>query len=123
MRRSGAKRDDQPVLTELSVSDYAKLVDAGIEPLGIVAWTSVFFAVYANNWVMQPNRMNPAQSYELTEFTAGVYSAREQVMERLGQQAQQQGASGIVGVRIGHTVSRQQVGERHRQSRWRGDHL
>ena len=59
---AGAKRDDQPVLTELSVSDYAKLVDAGIEPLGIVAWTSVFFAVYANNWVMQPNRMNPAKA-------------------------------------------------------------
>ena len=110
VRRAGGERGDQPVLTELSVSDYAKLVNAGIEPLGIVAWTSVFFAAYANNWILEPRRMNPVENYELTEFTAGVYSAREQVMERLGDQAQQRGASGIVGVRIGHTVSRQQVG-------------
>jgi uncharacterized protein YbjQ (UPF0145 family) len=110
VRRAGMAPSEQPVLTELSVSDYAKLVAADIEPLGIVAWTSVFFAAYANNWILEPNRLNPAQNYELTEFTAGVYGAREQVMQRLGLQAQQRGASGIVGVRIGHKVSRQQVG-------------
>ena len=44
------------------------------------------------------------QNYELAEFTAGVYGAREQVMARLGEQAAQHGASGIVGVRIGHTI-------------------
>ncbi len=110
VRRGGARGGDQPVLTELSVSDYAKLIDAGIEPLGIVGWTSVFFAAYANNWIMGSSQVSPVESYELTEFTAGVYSAREQVMQRLGQQAQQHGASGIVGVRIGHSVSRQQVG-------------
>ncbi|HXW58576.1 MAG TPA: heavy metal-binding domain-containing protein [Solirubrobacteraceae bacterium] len=109
VRRSGARRGDQPVLTELTVADYAKLLDAGIEPLGIVAWTSVFFAAYAGNWMGAPV-MNPAQSYEMTEFTAAVYSAREQVMGRLGAQAQQRGASGVVGVRIGHSVSRAQVG-------------
>lgn len=101
-------------MTELSVSDYAKLVSAGIEPLGIVAWTSVFFAAYENNWVMQSNPLNPMQNYELREFTAGVYGAREQVMERLGSQAQQHGASGIVGVRIGHTISRQDIGSANR---------
>ena len=31
------------VLTELSVPDFAKLRRAGIETLGVVAWTSVFF--------------------------------------------------------------------------------
>jgi uncharacterized protein YbjQ (UPF0145 family) len=116
VRRAGAPvaADGQPVLTELSVSDYAKLVNAGIEPLGIVAWTSVFFAAYEANWLMEPNRMNPVQNFELPEFTAGVYGAREQVMERLGAQAQMLGASGIVGVRIGHTIRRQQVGSANR---------
>ena len=114
VRRAGAHPDEQPVLTELSVSDYAQLVNAGIEPLGIVAWTSVFFAAYEANWLMEPNRMNPVQNYELPEFTAGVYGAREQVMERLGAQAQLLEASGIVGVRIGHTIRRQEVGSANR---------
>lgn len=114
VRRAGMQSADQPVLTELTVSDYAKLVHAGIEPLGIVAWTSVFFAAYANNWILEPNRMSPVENYELTEFTAGVYGAREQVMQRLGLQAEQRGASGVVGVRIGHTVRRQEVGSANR---------
>jgi uncharacterized protein YbjQ (UPF0145 family) len=103
-----------PVLTEMSVADYAKLLDAGVQPLGIVAWTSVFFAAYENSWLLEPNRMNPVQNYELPEFTQGVYSAREQTMERLGYQAQQLGASGIVGVRVGHTITRQEVGSANR---------
>ncbi|MHB8241937.1 MAG: heavy metal-binding domain-containing protein [Solirubrobacteraceae bacterium] len=115
VRREGAPASAQPVMTELSVSDYANLARAGIEPVGIVAWTSVFFAAYENNWILEPNRLNPTQNYELREFTAGVYSAREQTMERLGLQAQQLGASGIVGVRIGHTVNRQDVGAGNRQ--------
>jgi uncharacterized protein YbjQ (UPF0145 family) len=114
VKRAGARAGGQLVMTELSVSDYAKLVNAGVEPLGIVAWTSVFFATYENNWILEPNRLNPVQNYELPEFTAGVYGAREQVMERLGWQAQQHGASGIVGVRIGHTIRRQDVGSANR---------
>ena len=42
-----SSRSEQPVLTELSVADYALLLRAGIEPAGIVAWSSVFFASYA----------------------------------------------------------------------------
>jgi uncharacterized protein YbjQ (UPF0145 family) len=114
VRRAGAQPTAQPILTELSVSDYAQLVRAGVEPAGIVAWTSVFFAAYGNNWLLEPNRLNPVQNYELREFTAGVYSAREQVMERLGAQAQLLGASGIVGVRIAHDVRRQEVGSANR---------
>jgi len=110
VRRRDAPASAEPVLTELSVSDYANLARAGIAPAGIVAWTSVFFAAYENNWLTQSNRLSPVQNYELREFTQGVYSAREQVMGRLGLQAQQLGASGIVGVRIGHTVQRQDVG-------------
>lgn len=109
VRRKGAQPHAQPVMTELSVSDYANLKRAGIEPLGIVAWTSVFFAAYGNNWMMG-NTINPLQNCEMREFTQGVYSAREQVMQRMGWQAEQLGASGIVGVRVGHTVRRQEMG-------------
>jgi uncharacterized protein YbjQ (UPF0145 family) len=108
VRRKDAKPNANPVLTELSVADYANLQRAGIEPVGIVAWTSVFFSAYGNNWMLEPSYM-PGQNYELREFTQGVYAAREQTMERIGLQAQQLGATGIVGVRISHTVRRQEV--------------
>jgi uncharacterized protein YbjQ (UPF0145 family) len=114
VRRTGVPEGSEPVMTELSVSDYAKLLDAGVEPLGIVAWTSVFFAAYENNWLLEPNRMNPVYNYEMPEFTQAMYSAREQVMERLGAQAQQHGANGIVGVRVGHSARRQEVGSANR---------
>jgi uncharacterized protein YbjQ (UPF0145 family) len=115
--RAGAKPGSEPVMTELSVGDYAKLVNAGVEPLGIVAWTSVFFVADSPEMEMMGGaggRLMFTENQELTAYTQGVYSAREQVMERLGYQAQQQGASGIVGVRISHSARRQQVGSANR---------
>jgi uncharacterized protein YbjQ (UPF0145 family) len=102
-----------PVLTELSVADYAKLLSAGIEPAGIAAWSSVFSATYGYETAAraQPGLITPGQeSFELREFTQAIYAAREQVMGRLGVQAQALGASGIVGVRIAHEISRQGKG-------------
>jgi uncharacterized protein YbjQ (UPF0145 family) len=98
------------VLTELSVADYAKLLDAGYEAVGIVAHTAVFFAAYGNNWVTEPQMLSSAQNFEYREFTAGVYGAREQVMSVIGRQASELGAAGIVGVRIAHRVRREGVG-------------
>jgi uncharacterized protein YbjQ (UPF0145 family) len=115
VRREGAPPSDAPVLTELSVADYAKLLGAGYEPVGIVARTSVFFATYGTNWVTQPRMLGVTENYELSEFTRGVYAAREQVMGQLGQQASQLGASGIVGVRIRHRVHRREVGSGNRE--------
>ncbi|HEY4811505.1 MAG TPA: heavy metal-binding domain-containing protein [Solirubrobacteraceae bacterium] len=113
VRRKDAKPSENPVMTELSVSDYANLQRAGIEPLGIVAWTSVFFVVDTAEMQMMSGfggRAMFSENQELSGYTQGVYSAREQAMERLGFQAQQLGASGIVGVRIGHTMRRQNIG-------------
>jgi uncharacterized protein YbjQ (UPF0145 family) len=113
MRCKDAKPSESPVMTELSVSDYANLQRAGIEPLGIVAWTSVFFVVDTAEMQMMSGfggRAMFSENQELSGYTQGVYSAREQAMERLGFQAQQLGASGIVGVRIGHTMRRQSIG-------------
>jgi uncharacterized protein YbjQ (UPF0145 family) len=118
VRREGAGRRDHPVLTELSVSDYAKLVQAGIEPAGIAAWSSVFFAAYSFGSMMANQRQGgmgslmgvQSYNYELREFTQALYSAREQVMQSMGAQAQNMGATGIVGVRINHSMRRQDVG-------------
>jgi uncharacterized protein YbjQ (UPF0145 family) len=109
----GRESSGSPVLTELSVADYAKLRTAGFEPLGIVAWSAVFFASYAFAGMLGMQGagvLGPAQNYELREFTQAVYSARETVMRRITDQAASLGAAGVVGVRIAHTVRRQSIG-------------
>jgi uncharacterized protein YbjQ (UPF0145 family) len=101
-----------PVLTELSVADYAKLLSAGVEPLGVVAWSSVFFvgASYSTQMMSGVGGLGFTQNQELREFTQGVYSARELVVAQLTEQATRLGASGVIGVRIDHGVQRITVG-------------
>jgi len=100
----------QEVLTELSVADYAKLRMAGIETLGVVAWTSVFFVQPSYETRLLSGGMGYMTNRELPEYTQGIYEARERVMGRVSQQASALGADGIVGVRIGHSAQRTEVG-------------
>jgi uncharacterized protein YbjQ (UPF0145 family) len=103
--RTGAQ-SKRPVLTELSVAEYTMLLEGGFEPLGIVARSAVFFTSYAFSGMMGgggPLTMG-VQSFELREFTQAIYSAREAVMREITGQASALGASGVVGVKIGHTA-------------------
>jgi uncharacterized protein YbjQ (UPF0145 family) len=109
VRRESAQTQ-QPVLTELSVAEYAMLLQGGFEPLGIVAWSAVFFTSYVFGMVGGGGMLGGgsltmgAQNYELREFTQAVYSAREAVMQQITGQAAALGAAGVVGVKIDHTV-------------------
>ncbi|HEY3960807.1 MAG TPA: heavy metal-binding domain-containing protein [Solirubrobacteraceae bacterium] len=109
VRRAGAKTQ-HPVLTELSVAEYAMLLQGGFEPLGIVAWSAVFFTSYVFGMVGGGGMLGGgsltmgAQNYELREFTQAVYSAREAVMQQITGQAAALGAAGVVGVKVDHTV-------------------
>jgi uncharacterized protein YbjQ (UPF0145 family) len=108
--RKGANAQ-HPVLTELSVAEYAMLVQGGFEPLGIVAWSAVFFTSYvyggmAGGGILAgggPLTMG-VQSFELREFTQAIYSAREAVMQQITGQAAALGAAGVVGVKINHSA-------------------
>ncbi len=111
VRRAGEhERPGEPVLTELSLADYANLARAGVEPLGVVAWSSVFFVSASYNTQMMSGlgRLGPSgmQNQELPEFTQGVYSARESVIAQMTSQAQQLNASGVIGTRINHGIER-----------------
>ncbi len=108
-RHGGSSREDGPVLTELSVADYAKLLSAGVEPLGIVAWSSVFF-VGASYSTQRLGGMNFIQNQELPEFTQGIYSAREIAVGRVTEQAARLDASGVIGVRIAHGIRQVSLG-------------
>ncbi len=113
VRREGA-RSEHPVLTELSVAEYAMLVRGGFEPLGIVAWSAVFFTSYVfggmAGLVSGSMTTMGVRNFELREFTQAVYSAREAVMGRITDQAAALGASGVVGVKIGHSVNSHTLG-------------
>ena len=105
--RRADSRGQAPVLTELSIADYALLLRAGIEPAGIVAWSSVFFANYGYYGMLGPGSgmgVGSVQNFELREFTQAFYGARETVMTQITRQAAGLGASGVVGVRISHTA-------------------
>lgn len=105
VRRQDRDGAASPVLTELSVADYAKLLAAGIEPVGIVAWTAVFFVSSTYMRAEQPLLGGAYyRNFEYTEVTQCFYGARERVTTEIGAQARKLGASGIVGVRIGHTI-------------------
>ncbi|HTA13449.1 MAG TPA: heavy metal-binding domain-containing protein [Solirubrobacteraceae bacterium] len=108
-RPAGRREHGEPVLTELSVADYTKLLGAGIEPLGVVAWSSAFF-VAASYSTQMLGGLGFTQNQELGEFTQGVYSARETVVQRLTEQAARLDASGVIGVRIAHDIARMSVG-------------
>jgi uncharacterized protein YbjQ (UPF0145 family) len=96
-----------PVLTELAVDDYWKLVQAGIQPCGIVAWSSAFFVRASYNTQMMGGIGGLGyQNQELPEFTQGFYGARELVMQQMTAQAAQLGASGMIGMRINHGMQR-----------------
>lgn len=106
----------EPVLTELSVADYPKLLQAGVEPLGIVAWSSVFFVLATPETQAMgglSGRLMYPENQELSGYTQGVYEAREIVIGRMAQQAERLGASGVIGTRIAHGISERetQVGQ------------
>ncbi len=109
-RADEGERRGEPVLTELSLADYANLDRAGVEPLGVVAWSSVFFVSASYNTQMMSGlgRLGPSgvQNQELPEFTQGVYSARESVIAQMTAQAEQLNASGVIGTRINHGIER-----------------
>lgn len=78
--------------SDLSVSEYVLLGEAGFEPLGFVVGSSVYhIGVQIARW---------GQSQELTVLTQAMYNARELAMSRMQAEAEHLGADGIVGVNL-----------------------
>jgi uncharacterized protein YbjQ (UPF0145 family) len=78
--------------SDLSVSEYVLLGEAGFEPLGFVVGSSMYHIG------LQIARWN--QNQELTMLTQAMYTARELAMNRMRVEAQQLGADGVVGVSL-----------------------
>jgi uncharacterized protein YbjQ (UPF0145 family) len=93
--------EDPPVLSNLSGQEFAKLFAHGWWPVGLVAATAVVYV--AAGWATQNAQRGWVarwQNQELTDYTQGLYHAREYALRRAQKQAHDVGAHGLVGVQI-----------------------
>lgn len=119
VRVPGARRDREPVITDLSVQDYWKLTRTGVQPVGLLAATSVFFVVPSSG--AQISRMlTAARNQEYPEYTRGIYAARELALTHVTTQAQMVGATGVVGVQIDQEIHAHELQSRFSDSSARG---
>src|ERR1700761_5119966 len=88
---AGAEKDGV-FTSDLSVSEYALLGEAGFEPLGFVVGSSIYHIG------IQTSRWN--QNQELQVLTQAMYNARELAMSRMEAEADHLGSDGIVGVNL-----------------------
>jgi uncharacterized protein YbjQ (UPF0145 family) len=78
--------------SDLSVSEYVLLGEAGFEPLGFVVGSSIYhIGLQVARW---------SQNQELQVLTQAMYNARELAMSRMEAEADHLGADGIVGVQL-----------------------
>jgi uncharacterized protein YbjQ (UPF0145 family) len=78
--------------SDLSVSEYVLLGEAGFEPLGFVVGSSIYHVgLQIGRW---------RQNQELQVLSAAMYNARELAMARMRAESDQLGADGIVGVQL-----------------------
>ena len=99
VRLPGPDRSSQPMLSDLSGQEVWQLQQAGYAPVGLVAATAVFF-VSPSYATQRAQFMISTVNQELTDFTQGIYAARERALGSLSTQARANRADGIVGVRI-----------------------
>jgi uncharacterized protein YbjQ (UPF0145 family) len=81
--------------SDLSVSEFLLVKEAGFEPLGLVMGSSIY-QMTPTIPQLAPN----APGCELVDMTRALYHARELAMNRMEEEADALGADGIVGVRL-----------------------
>ncbi len=110
VRIDAAVPAEEPVLTDLSGQEYFQLREAGYRPLGVVGATSVLYVV--SGWQQRQAQRGMFSSWanqELGDFTQGVYDARELALGRVTTEARRQGAGGMVGVSLAHSVEEREA--------------
>jgi uncharacterized protein YbjQ (UPF0145 family) len=78
--------------SDLSVSEFLLVKDAGFDPLGLVVGSSIYHIGFQqSSWKV---------SEEMQVLSEAMYAARDLAMTRMEEEADQLGADGIVGVRL-----------------------
>src|SRR6195952_4878851 len=85
--------------SDLSVSEFLLVKEAGFDPLGLVMGSSIY-QITPNI----PQLPADAPGCELVDMTQALYHARELAMVRMEEEADELGADGIVAVRLTLTI-------------------
>jgi uncharacterized protein YbjQ (UPF0145 family) len=108
IRNPGGSGASWPLLTDVSVQDYWRLVRAGYEPVGLLATTVVVFGSPSRTTRMRRLR-STARNQELEELTGAFHAARETARATLRGQVSDAHGWGAVGVEITHSVRREKL--------------
>jgi len=107
--RFEADEEDPIPLVSLSGTDFWKLVESGVWPLGLVGGASVVFVLSGYRTQRARFRLSrrslPNQEYE--DYTNGLSSARFHASARLREEATKLGAAGVLGISVGVTPREQ----------------
>ena len=90
-------RERKLFTSDLSVSEFVLVREAGFDPVGMVMGSCVYHV--AHRGFLQTMRQ-AGQNVELENFTQALYDARELAMERMQTEAETLKAEGIVGVQL-----------------------
>jgi uncharacterized protein YbjQ (UPF0145 family) len=95
------------VLSMLPLQEHARLVRAGVEPVGIAGATANVHVRLSNEtaWALA-NNWRWARNRPLDELTEGLYEARRLALERLRADAARAGATGVLGADLSHRSER-----------------
>jgi len=89
------QKNGVPFTSDLSGQDFYTLLKSGYKPVSMVMGNCVYHIAHQSfrQWFK-----SALINTEMTNFTQGLYEARELAMERMQTEAERDGASGIVGV-------------------------
>ncbi len=93
VRLRGAPAPRIPFLSDLSGEDFWTLVRSGYLPKGLAMGFCAYF-------VYNYSGFNAFRNQELSDYTAGVYHARRNAMQRLEAELHRLDADGVVGVKV-----------------------
>ncbi|MGH2893741.1 MAG: heavy metal-binding domain-containing protein, partial [Solirubrobacteraceae bacterium] len=108
IRVPGSTGANWPVVTDLSVQDYWRLHEAGQEPLGFLATTTVMFASPPADVRLRRLRTRRSNQ-ELDELGHAFRIARETVRAQIEGQVSDAHGAGAVGVTLSHSVHRDKL--------------
>ena len=118
---------DQPSLAALSASDYYCLREAGYEPVGIAAATSIYYVRPSVDTAraMTKRRRAAPPNQELADFSAAATAARATCETRMHDQATKLSGTGIVAIslELQHSLSAGLTAEEPRSTTQRRGNL
>jgi uncharacterized protein YbjQ (UPF0145 family) len=108
IRLPEANRESWPLLSDVSVQDYWRLISSGFEPCGLVTASTVMFAS-APLFTRARRRRTTNRNQELEEISEAFNLARETVRARIRGQVSDARGTGAVGVTFSHSVHREKL--------------